>query len=190
MKKLFSVLVLAFACTVVFAQQMPQSTSYKDLKEVYNPKDFVKSSTDPYSVFWIGLESFAAPGVGQLVMKETKRGWIFLGSSLVLGNVINYCESGIDDLAKIGADGKAYIPDDDMPKAAGLLVGLVATAAVDLGLSIWSCVDAVKIAKVKNQYYQDLQKQSVSASLYPSVNMVRTGDSVTPAPGMTFALTF
>ena len=59
-------------------------------------------------------------------------------------------------------------------------------------MDIWSCVDAVKVAKVKNQYYQDVAagKHAFSASVYPSVNLVQTSTSTTAAPGMTLALTF
>ena len=70
MKRILTILVLAAVCTAASAQTI----SYKELKNVYSPKDYVKSDVDPYQVFWIGLESFAAPGLGQLTMKETKRG--------------------------------------------------------------------------------------------------------------------
>lgn len=61
----------------------------------------------------------------------------------------------------------------------------------DLALRIWATVDGVKVAKVKNQYFQDLQgRKGVSANLYPSVNFAQSANGLTAAPGMTFALTF
>lgn len=189
MKRIVILIMLAAVSTTAFAQRAPQSTSYKDLKNYYSARDYVKSDTDPYSVFWIGLESLAAPGLGQLIMKETGRGWAFLGTSVVLGTAGSILAQNVASYAAKGADG-TYTSEADRSKARGYLIALGGVALAHLTVDIWSCVDAVKIAKVKNQYYQDGRRRHANASLYPSINLAQTATGVAPAPGMTFALTF
>ena len=70
----------------------------------------------------------------------------------------------------------------------GILIG---AGVAELVLGICSAVDASKIAKVKNMYYQDLQsRHAVNATLRPSVNIVQTATGTQPAAGMSFALQF
>lgn len=186
MKRILAILVLAAVCIAASAQ----TVSYKELKNVYNPKDYVKSDVDPYQVFWIGLESFAAPGTGQLIMRETGRGWMFIGASTVLAGVNNHFVTNLTDLAVKGPDGKYTFNDADKDKVLSNFLGLLGVSLVETGLCVWSCVDAVKIAKVKNQYYQDNTAKQVSATLYPSFDLVQSGTGTVPVTGMTFAVTF
>ena len=191
MKRIITLLVLAAACTSAFAQKAPQSASYSELKNYYKASNYVKSDVDPYSVFWIGLESFGAPGTGQLIMKETGRGWAFLGTSIALGAVQSVLTQNVVDLIEKGADGKWSIPEANKDKARGYLAAVGGLMVAQLGLDIWSCIDAVKIAKVKNQYYQDAKgKHAFSATVYPSIDLAQTGTSVVPTAGMTFAVRF
>ncbi len=74
MKRIITILVLAFACSSAFAQVAPISSAYSDLKGHYSPRNYMSSPNDPYSVFWAGLESLSVPGAGQLIMKEPGRG--------------------------------------------------------------------------------------------------------------------
>lgn len=191
MKRILTIIVLATACTSVFAQRIPQSASYSELKNYYRASDYAKSDVDPYSVFWIGLESFGAPGTGQLIMKETGRGWAFLGSSVALGAAQSFFAQNVVDLIEKDADGKWNIPDANKDKARSYLAAVGGVMVAQLGLSIWSCIDAVKIAKVKNQYFQDVKGgHAISASVYPSIDFAQTGTSVVPTAGMTFAVRF
>ena len=58
-------------------------------------------------------------------------------------------------------------------------------------VEIWSIVDAVRVAKVKNMYEQDLRKKySLDVDLYPSVNYVQTSGGVKPTAGLSLALKF
>ena len=127
MKRIVILIVLAAVSTTAFAQRAPQSTSYKDLKNYYSARDYVKSDTDPYSVFWIGLESLAAPGLGQLIMKETGRGWAFLGTSVVLGTA-----GGILAQNVANVDGTYSISEADRNKASGYLIALGGVALAQL----------------------------------------------------------
>ena len=197
MKKIISLLVVMVAAgSIASAQIAPQGSSYKELKNYYSAKDYVKSDADPYSVFWTGLEAFTTPGIPHLIMKETGRGWTFIGAAVVIDM---FGQSAADMLRKQieykdgelvkDANGKIVFNDEAKAKQA---IGMFAGAFVaDLALRIWSTVDAVKIAKVKNQYFQDLQgKKAFSANLYPSVNFTQSATGMSAAPGMTFALTF
>lgn len=186
MKRTLTILVLAAVCTAAFAQKI----SYNEIKNVYNPKDYVKSDVDPYQVFWIGLESFAAPGVGQLIMRETGRGWMFIGVSSVLGSINGLFVTNLTNLAVQGADGKYTFNDADKDKVIGNLIGVLGVSLAETALCIWSCADAVKIAKVKNQYYQDNAGKHASATLYPSFDLVQSGTGMVPVAGMTLALSF
>lgn len=186
MKRIIAILVLAAVCTSAFAQKV----SYKELKNDYNYKDYVKSDVDPYSVGWISFESFFVPGMGQLMMRETGRGWAFLGASSILSGIN---QSLVDDVAKLwpkDADGNyAKDPGENKDKIVGYLWGIAGVSLAELGVCIWSSVDASRIAKVKNQYYQS-GKYATSATLYPSVNFVQGGTGYIPVSGMTFALSF
>ena len=191
MKPIVTFIALAIVSTTAFAQRVPQSASYKELKSVYSPKEYSKSDVDPYSVFWIGLESFAVPGSGQLIMKETGRGWAFLGTNLALATVMNSLGQSFMDLVEKDAKGDFEIPEENKDKARGYLAAMGGVLFAQLGVSIWSCIDAVKVAKVKNQYYQETRgKHAFSATLHPSVDLVQGSSSVTPAPGMTLAFRF
>lgn len=190
MKRIITIIALVAASAAAFAQS-PLGTSYKELKTIYSSGDYVKSDTDPYSTTWAGIESFFVPGAGQLIMKENGRGWAFLGSSIVISSIGSSVADDILDLMEKDDDGKYVIPDENKSKVKGKIAVLCGVALAELGLSIWSCVDAVKIAKVKNQYYQDAKgKQAISATVYPSIDLARTGSGTTPVAGMTFAMTF
>ena len=186
MKKILTVLVLAAVCTAAFAQKV----TYKELKHVYNYKDYVKSDVDPYSVGWIIFESFVVPGMGQLMMRETGRGWAFLGASSILSGINDSLIDQIKDLWPKDADGNwAKEPGENKDKIVGYLWGIAGVSLAELGVCIWSSIDDSRIAKVKNMYYQS-GKYATSATLYPSVNLVQGKEGCRPVSGLTFALTF
>ena len=75
----------------------------------------------------------------------------------------------------------------------GVLVGLAGTLAT----SIWACIDAGKIAKVKNMYYQDMygRHASVNVGLEPYFSFTPSpatpvGSSLTPTAGMSLRVSF
>lgn len=74
----------------------------------------------------------------------------------------------------------------------GWPIGVAAVCiAGAVGLNIWSIVDAVRIAKVKNMYEQDLRYHySYSLNLYPSFQYVQLGNTMQPTLGFTLALQF
>ncbi len=149
---------------------------YKELKTLYNPREYVSVMGDVHPA-WSGVASFLIPGLGQGINNEWGRaaGQFFGSYGLILAGSL--CASGI----AASADG--YNPT----------LGVVSIACIlgALGLDIWSIVDAVKIAKIKNMYQQDLRKlYAVDIDLYPTVNYAYTASGLTPAVGMTLALKF
>ncbi len=135
---------------------------YKDLKMQYNPKDYVRMSSDPYNPAWIGVASFFVPGLGQIICGEVGRGLAFLGGSVAVGAVAGaaYANSGSDAV-------------------------LLATSAAALALDIWAIVDAVQVAKVKDMFQQG--QYAFSVKMYPSVNYM-PGSNL--SPGVTLAINF
>lgn len=80
--------------------------------------------------------------------------------------------------------------DDSSYGQTRIAVAVIPFAAA-LGIDIWSIVDAVRIAKIKNMYEQDLKKlYSMSFNLYPSINYIHTANGLQPTAGFTFALNF
>ena len=141
---------------------------YNELKEIYNHREYNSMAYKRYSPGWCGVGSFFIPGLGQMCCDEWGRGLGQLGVHLGIGLLATVC-------ANSGADG-AYT---------------VLTLA-KFGYDIWSIVDAVQVARVKNMYETDLRslQSSVSVELYPSLNAVPMQDGLGVAPGMTLSLTF
>ena len=145
--------------------------------------------------FWLGLTSFAEPGVGQLIAHEPGRGWAFIGGDFLIGLVGSYGIRTVYNSIEKDADGNIIKEDNKIvfldekvaKKGAYIFAG---AALANLVLRIWSCSDAVKIAKVKNMYNQDLMGRYATATMYPSVDFVQTGSGYKPTAGMTFAVRF
>lgn len=166
---------------------------YKQLKTMYDYKAYNPTPYDRYSPAWSGVASFFIPGLGQMVCGETGRGFAWLGAtfgcymvtslgtSLIVGGAYNdyYTDSG-----------DHYVEENTGNVVVGLLmayVGAIGAMSVDIA----SIVDAVRVAKVKNMYEQDMRSQySFDVNLYPSVNCVRTPTGVQPTAGLTLAMRF
>ena len=201
MKRFLLILAMALATTAVSAQtvasyRIEPGMSYKELKQLYKGQTYTMTAGDPYSRTWSALSSLAVPGLGQFVCRENGRGLAFLGGSIALSVVGNFAANDMIDQFEI-ENGKLVLDDknelickdkDAAIRDLGILIG---AGVAELVLGIWSAVDASKIAKVKNMYYQDLQsRHAVNATLRPSVNIVQTATGTQPAAGMSFALQF
>nr|ACA61153.1 TM2 [uncultured microorganism] len=186
---------VALMATSLSAQVVP-GMKYKDLKDIYNHKDYVKSSVDPYSKFWSGLASFAIPGLGQVICGETGRGLAIFGGDLALGLVnsvvadkyLSYAQKDASGEYIKGDDGWYVFTDEQAAKKWGRT--LLGTVTATLVYDIWNICDARKVAKVKNMYYQDLQGRAVEFNLYPSVNYAMTSNGAQPVAGMTLSMQF
>ena len=58
-------------------------------------------------------------------------------------------------------------------------------------IRIISCIDATRVAKVKNMYKRDLKGMyALDVDLYPSMNYMKTAEGIQPISGLTLALRF
>lgn len=146
---------------------------YKELKPMYNYREFTPTLADRYSPAWSGVASFFIPGLGQMICGEVGRGFAWLGGSI-----------GCSIVAGVGSGLAAY------GSVGGAVTCLVASAGV-LALDICAIVDGVRVAKVKNMYEQDLKKMyALDVDLYPSVNYIQLASGVQPTAGFTLAMRF
>ena len=192
MKKLFiTVLVTVMAFATASAQQS-EKVRYSEIKGNYNPKEYVAQATDPYHVGWYEAASFFIPGIGQLLSGETWRGLAFIGGEAILVSVITTAADNIAEVAITNESG--FLTGYTDPKVGKRNMAVMLTAlGVDLGLSIWSSIDARNVAKVKNMYYQDLfnGKKPVELSFAPAVSLAPDpSGALHPCAGVSMQLKF
>ena len=147
---------------------------YKNYKTLYNPRMYVHQWGDPYSPGWSGLASAIIPGFGQALCDEWGRGTCFFLGSLALG-----CASLVSaEWNSYGLDYSYYV--DVESNGASSILGLAS-----LGLYIWGICDAVRVAKVKNMYFQDMRSRTagIDVKLEPFLASVPS----VAAPGLTSA---
>lgn len=171
--------MLGLFCLASYAQTATPivKKSYKELKGQYNPKEYVSTFSDRYSPGWCGVGSFFIPGLGDAICGEWGRAAIqFFGSGLLAGIASAVVENDNDDLNDIST---------------GAALTATACFAGALALDIWSIIDAVKVSKVKNMYYQDAStKAAVDIKLSPSVACIKTVGGVQPTAGFSLGISF
>lgn len=144
---------------------------YRELKHLYNHKEYVRGLVQHHNPAGVGVASYFIPGLGQMICGEGWRGVAFLGGSIASYSI----------LVAGAYHGNADTFDIFMWTG---LAGMFTA-------QIWSIVDAVRVAKVKNMYERDLMRTyAIDVDLYPSVNCVRYGTGYKPTAGMTLALRF
>lgn len=158
-----------------------QGMKYKEIKKLYNFKEYEETYEDRYSPAWAGVASFIIPGLGQMVSREVGRGFAWFGGA-VASSIVSGLGSG---LAANGSE-----QGNSALATTGTIMSLVGGLSL-LAVDVCAIVDAVRLAKIKNMYEQDLRKTySVNVDLHPSVNYVQTGNGVQPTAGFTLALNF
>ncbi len=176
--------VLAFPA---FAQERPANPKYRDIKDYYDPKAYKYDFSDPYSPGWAGIAS-VIPGLGQCICDEWGRGLGILAANAGF-TVLEFFEGAVL-LYSIAATTpnpvSGLLPGNMVASSALLAVtagASVITLAGHAAFNIWNICDAVKVAKVKNMYYKDVD-------LVPSLALVPSAGSLQPAPGLGIRLTF
>ena len=192
MKRIILIAVLALAAAFNANAQYAQKPSYKELKEVYNFRMYFEHESDPYNVSMAGIFGFFSPGVPQLVMNESLRGALFFGGSAIC---FYMAENSAEELGKLTAydtSGQPYYTDTD--KAAQYTKMMLGFLAADLGIAIWSCIDAKRVAKVKNMYYQDIMGRQAAIKMdvepFLSYTPSAVSGSVKPAAGLSMKFSF
>lgn len=151
MKKIALVI---FCVTLVIANVNAQKQyKYKELKKTYNFKEYVRQPGDMYNPAVGGIASFIIPGLGQMIQAEGGRGAGFLVGTVALITVAVVTAPTIDSNGNIVEE-----------RSPGVSVVAFLGAA---GVSIWSIVDAVRVAKVKNLAYRDNAMGSIKLEVDP-----------------------
>ena len=165
---------------------------YKELKTMYNYQDYTPMAYDRYSPGWLGFASFAVPGLGQMICDEVGRGFAWFGASagcaMISGIGLGLRGEGLttyhDDYGDTRVD----------ENTGAIVVGRVLTCIgglASLAVEIAAIVDAVRVAKVKNMYDQDMRNNySLDVNIYPSFNCTHTANGIQPTAGLTLAMRF
>ncbi len=169
---------------------------YRDIAGMYRPQDYVEKFDDPYSAAVSGIASFFIPGLGQCLDGEWGRGLgIFAGN--VGFSVLEAAETSIFFYSAV--QGASYYRDYGTSNGVSnavmtaSLCAAILTASAQLAFNIWNICDAVNIAKVKNMYYQDLGRNTVSLDMSLEPHLAFTpsyGIGLQPVAGLSLNLRF
>lgn len=164
--------------------ELQTGMKYKELKSIYNHRDWTSAPDDRYDPEWMSICSFIIPGLGQMICGEVGRGFGWFGGA-----------AGCWALMGLGAGLEAYGETmyDGAPNSAMVTAGAILSIAACIGLGtieVCSVIDATRVAKVKNMYDRDLRQRNYSLNLYPSVDCVKMASGVQPTAGLTLAMRF
>ena len=152
---------------------LDRDLTYKELVQKYDFHDYSPSFGDRYSVGWCGVASAFIPGLGQAICNEWGHAAGFFFGNAVLAGAGSYLVY------------KSYI--DYYPQFEYDVIGAIVCYTLAAGLDIWGIIDAVRVAKVKNLYYQDIRGQySLNVKMYPSIQNTPSAH----IPSVTIALAF
>jgi len=133
---------------------------YEIEKEKYNFKDYTYQETDKYHPAIAGVASYVVPGLGQIYCNENKRGLNFLTG--YAGGILVMMTGMIIDLPNM------MRCNEEFTFGKGIILG---GALLSVSVQIWSTVDAVRMAKVKNMAYRSNDKIGMSILLKPDITI-------------------
>jgi len=179
-KKTFFISILLLLIAIDVSAQR-----YSINKLNFDSHQYIPEYGDLYNPGISGVCSFLVPGLGQMISGEPGRGFAFLGGYIGCAIVFEvgvaeffYNFNDYEDPGYYGNSGKGV---------GTMLLGLGGMAFV----SIWSIVDAIKVAKVNNMYYQSLRKtSSLKIQLAPYVDHLTITNQGITQVGMTMRVTF
>lgn len=152
--------------------------TYSEIKKVYNPKEYIKKVGDPYNPGLAGVCSFLIPGLGQMLNGEAGRG---------LGNLLG-------SAALTGAGYGIFSAAAETPEGASQGESIAAFACFlgALFIDISSITGAVKMAKVKNMYNQDMNTLQAKSDIrfYPAVSGITMAGTYHFYPGIRMTVSF
>ena len=181
MKKIIIALTLLICFSAAAsAQTIRPGMKYREYKNYYDYHLYEHQKGDPYSRFWTGAASFLIPGLGQVFEGQWVRGLLFFA-----GNIALYSGYVANMNVEYDSAGNVVSSSPASPMAYVCFFG-------QLGLDLWSIIDAVHIAKIKNMYYQDLKamRSSLDVDLEPYFAYTPSSDGVKPVTGLSLKLNF
>ena len=199
MKKLtLFIFVVLIAYASASAQKVPQvqfpepvdgilpGMKYSKLKKLYDYKDYTETYLDVYNPRVMGAMSYLFPGLGQIVCGEVGRGLAWLGGTYFIG---------LTTMITSLPESEGYpATAEEVNSSSGQDRAVISLALVSsyIALHICNIIDAMRVAKVKNMYQNDLFRQmySYDVDIYPSLNYTKTAAGVKPTAGVTLAFRF
>lgn len=199
MKKLtLFIFVVLITFASASAQKVPQvqfpepvdgilpGMKYSKLKKLYDYKDYTETYLDVYNPRVMGAMSYFIPGLGQIACGEVGRGLAWLGGT--------YC-IGLTMMITSLPESEGYpATAEEVSSSSGQDRAVISLALVSsyIALHICNIIDAIRVAKVKNMYQNDLFRQmySYDVDIYPSLNYTKTAAGVKPTAGVTLAFRF
>ena len=161
-------------------EKVSEGLNYSQYKDFYDKRYYVSQPGDPYSPGWAGVASFFIPGLGQGVAGEWGRAAWMIGVNIGLGIVTILSQQSFTN----------YITYYNRP----FPLVYFASLAGRLAFGIWTITDAVKIAKIKNMYNQDirgLRTAELHFSVSPFVTPTQLSENSTQAVmGLSLTLSF
>ena len=145
---------------------------YRIIKDLFDRKTYTQFSSDKYSPGWCGFASFVIPGLGQAIENEWGRALGFF-----FGNVA--CNLFLYYNTLLG-----YETREDK-----FQFGTGAFLVIGLTINICSVVDAVRIAKVKNLWCNQMLSHIESINISPTFSYLPTNDH-SPVFGVNMCISF
>ena len=199
MKKLtLFIFVVLIAYASASAQKVPQvqfpepvdgilpGMKYSKLKKLYDYKDYTETYLDVYNPRVMGAMSYFIPGLGQIACGEVGRGLAWLGGTYFIG--LTMMITSLPESEGYPATAEEVSSSSGQDRA----VISLALISSYIALHICNIIDAIRVAKVKNMYQNDLFRQmySYDVDIYPSLNYTKTAAGVKPTAGVTLAFRF
>ena len=149
---------------------------YRELLQYYDYRNYRNfMGYERFSPALAGLCSFLIPGMGQMISGEPGRGLGYLG-----GSAACYVTFVLSCVSASGTGAPYYATTLALVSGIGFVV-----------VNISSIVDAVRVAKVKNMYYSDLDNLAFNVDLTPYVDLAYAGTAkVQPVAGLSLRLSF
>lgn len=169
-------ILLVALCAVLFNLDVMAQYKYKEIKHLYNHKDYVRQPGEMYDPSVAGIASLLIPGLGQMINREGGRGVGFLLGTIGLYSIGAIAYPETDDFGNITGEGSAAVT--------------AVAVAGGMALSIISIVDAVRVAKVKNLAYRDKPLSRMSLHMDPHIGSLQTVEGVKANVGLKFSLKF
>ena len=154
-------------------------------KVMYDPHQYIHKPGDPYSPTASGICSFLIPGLGQMISGETVRGLYFLGG--YIGCLTISFTGGLLMLESVLEGMEGY--DSQKTIDLGIILfycGMAGMATVN----ILSIIDAIKVAKVNNMFFQDHRGSMYSLELKPYIEPISINNRLTVPVGLSLSVSF
>jgi len=146
---------------------------YSIYKAKYDYRTYSFQMGDPYNPSAMGFASIVIPGLGQIIEGESTRGLGFLGGSIAM--------AGFKWIV-IWKTNASYTAKDIIRKSN--LVG-------QIGLRVWSGINAGRIAKVNNLAFRDKYDSVLTMKILPYSDLLDNyGFCKTYPVGLTLILSF